>query len=74
MLVSARGVVLQRLTPGRPATGLFAVPQLTALTPYDRFGEGPLLLVLALAALARALVPTKPKSMAFPARCHCLCN
>jgi apolipoprotein N-acyltransferase len=58
VLVSARGVVLQRLTPGRPATGLFAVPQLTALTPYDRFGEGPLLLVLALAGLGRALVKT----------------
>jgi apolipoprotein N-acyltransferase len=51
VLVSARGGVLQRLTPGRPATGVFQVPQLTALTPYDRFGEGPLLLVLALAGL-----------------------
>ena len=57
VLVSARGVVLQRLTPGRPATGLFAVPQLTALTRYDRFGEGPLLLVLALAGLGRARRP-----------------
>jgi apolipoprotein N-acyltransferase len=53
-LVDARGRVGQRLPAGRPATGLFTVPQLEALTPYDRFGEGPLLLVLALAGLGRA--------------------
>jgi len=57
-LVDARGRVEQRLPAGRPATGLFAVPQLEALTAYDRFGEGPLLLLVALAALARALVKT----------------
>jgi apolipoprotein N-acyltransferase len=54
MLVGARGRVEQELPAGRPVTGLFAVPQLQVLTPYDRFGEGPLLLVLALAALGRA--------------------
>jgi apolipoprotein N-acyltransferase len=54
VLVGARGEVEQQLPAGRPATGLFAVPQLEMLTPYDRFGEGPLFLVLALGALARA--------------------
>ena len=57
VLVGARGKVEQQLPAGRPATGVFVVPQLEALTPYDRLGEGPLLLVLAVAALARALVP-----------------
>jgi len=57
VLVGARGKVEQQLTPGRPATGVFVVPQLTGLTLYDRFGEGPLLLVLALAALVRTLAP-----------------
>jgi apolipoprotein N-acyltransferase len=57
VLVDARGRVEQRLPAGRPATGLFAVPQLEALTPYDRFGEGPLLLLVALAGLARARRP-----------------
>jgi apolipoprotein N-acyltransferase len=56
-LVDARGRVGQRLPAGRPATGLFTVPQLETLTPYDRFGEGPLLLVLALAGLGRARRP-----------------
>ena len=54
VLVGARGRVEQELPAGRPVTGLFAVPQLQVLTPYDRFGEVPLLLVLALAALGRA--------------------
>ena len=54
VLVGARGQVEQQVAAGRPATGLFTVPLLEALTPYDRFGEGPLFLVLALGALARA--------------------
>jgi apolipoprotein N-acyltransferase len=58
LLVSARGVVLQRLPEGRAATGVFAVPQLTALTPYDRWGEAPLAVILALAALCRRLKRT----------------
>ncbi len=58
LLVSARGVVQQRLPEGRAATGVFAVPQLTALTPYDRWGEAPLALILALAALCRRLKRT----------------
>jgi apolipoprotein N-acyltransferase len=54
VLVGARGEVGQQLPAGRPATGLFAVPQLEMLTPYDRFGEAPLLLLVALAGLGRA--------------------
>jgi len=53
VLVDARGKLEQQLPVGRPATGMFAVPQLEALTPYDRFGEGPLLVALALAGLGR---------------------
>lgn len=55
LLVSPRGLVLQRLGAGRAATGVFVVPQLTGLTPYDRWGEAPLGLVLVLAVLCRRL-------------------
>ncbi|MEX0589254.1 MAG: apolipoprotein N-acyltransferase [Cyanobium sp.] len=47
VLVNARGLVVASLPAGRPVTGVFDVPRLRALTPYDRWGEGPLLLVLA---------------------------
>jgi apolipoprotein N-acyltransferase len=53
VLVDARGKVEQQLPPGRPATGLFTVPQLDALTPYDRFGNAILAVVLVLAWLGR---------------------
>ena len=45
LLVNARGRVVDSLPAGRPATGVFAVPRLQALTPYDRWGEAPLLLL-----------------------------
>lgn len=51
LLVDAGGRVLEKLPPGRPATGLLTVRQRSALTPYDRWGEGPL---LGLALLAGA--------------------
>jgi apolipoprotein N-acyltransferase len=61
VLVDARGKVEQQLPPGRPATGLFTVPQLDALTPYDRFGNAILAVVLVLAWLGR-LAETVPCS------------
>jgi apolipoprotein N-acyltransferase len=61
VLVDARGKVEQQLPPGRPATGLFTVPQLDALTPYDRFGDTILAVVLVLAWLRR-LAETAPCS------------
>ena len=62
LLVSARGVVQQRLGPGRAATGVFVVPQLTGLTPYDRFGEAPLAALLGLGALCRRLKRTSAEA------------
>jgi apolipoprotein N-acyltransferase len=49
-LIDPRGRVVRSLPPGVPATGLVTVPVLAGLTPYARWGEGPLLL-LTLAAL-----------------------
>jgi apolipoprotein N-acyltransferase len=46
LLVNARGRVLEALPPGRPATGVFAVPRLEGLTPYDRWREVPLLVLV----------------------------
>lgn len=51
LLVDAGGRLREQLPPGRPATGLFTVQQRSRLTPYDRWGEGPL---IALALLAGA--------------------
>ena len=45
LLVNPRGRVVTALPAGAPATGQFTVPLLQALTPYDRFGDGPLLLL-----------------------------
>jgi apolipoprotein N-acyltransferase len=43
LLVDAGGRVLAQLPPGRPATGLLTVRQRAPLTPYDRWGEKPLM-------------------------------
>lgn len=53
LLVNARGQVVASLPAGRPATDVFAVPRLRALTPYDRWGEAPLLLLAGAAAWHR---------------------
>ncbi|MEB3184935.1 MAG: apolipoprotein N-acyltransferase [Cyanobacteriota bacterium] len=53
LLVSPRGEVTAQLPQGRSVTGVFTVPQLVALTPYGRLGDGPLAL-LTLLALAAA--------------------
>jgi apolipoprotein N-acyltransferase len=53
LLVDAWGQVRSRLGPGRARTGVMALDPLTALTPYDRWGDGPLLLLLLGAALLR---------------------
>ncbi|MCP9775139.1 apolipoprotein N-acyltransferase [Cyanobium sp. WAJ14-Wanaka] len=52
-LVNARGLVVTRLPVNGAATGLVKVPQLSALTPYDRWGEMPLLALTLLAGLWR---------------------
>lgn len=53
LLVDAAGEVRQQLTPGRPELGLMTLRQRSRLTPYDRWGELPLLALAAAAALAR---------------------
>jgi apolipoprotein N-acyltransferase len=53
LLVNARGEVVASLPPGRAATGVFDLPRLRGLTPYDRWGEAPLLLLLAGAGVRR---------------------
>jgi apolipoprotein N-acyltransferase len=53
LLVDAAGQVLERLPAGRPATGLLTVEQRAQLTPYDRWGEGPLIGLALLAAAWR---------------------
>ena len=53
LLVNARGKVIAALPASRAASGVFELPRLRSLTPYDRWGEGPLLLGLAAAAVLR---------------------
>ncbi len=53
LLINPRGQPQDRLPEGRPATGLFQVPQLRALTPYDRWGDAPLAGMVAAAGLWR---------------------
>ena len=53
LLVNARGEVVASLPSGRAATGVFDLPRLQGLTPYDRWGEAPLLLLLAGAGVRR---------------------
>ena len=56
LLVSPRGAVVAALPAGRAVTGLFRVPQLTGLTPYARFGDGPLGGLTAAAAIGALLI------------------
>ncbi|MCP9833731.1 MULTISPECIES: apolipoprotein N-acyltransferase [unclassified Cyanobium] len=60
LLVDAAGRVLEQLPAGRPATGVLTVQQRTQLTPYDRWGEGPLLLIALLAAAWRWIAAVVP--------------
>lgn len=53
LLVDAAGRVLEQLPAGRPATGVLTVQQRGQLTPYDRWGEGPLVGIALLAAAWR---------------------
>ncbi len=53
LLVDAAGRVLEQLPAGRPATGVLTVQQRGQLTPYDRWGEGPLVGLALLAAAWR---------------------
>ncbi|MDA0717004.1 MAG: apolipoprotein N-acyltransferase [Cyanobacteria bacterium] len=53
LLVSSRGLPVASLPSGEAATGVFTVPRLQVLSPYDRWGEFPLLLVLLGAAWRR---------------------
>jgi apolipoprotein N-acyltransferase len=52
LVVDSRGALRQSLPPGRSTSAVMTVHQRSALTPYARWGEGPL---LALAGLAAAL-------------------
>jgi apolipoprotein N-acyltransferase len=51
--VDAIGRVRQRLPTGQPAEALIQVSQRSTLTPYGRWGEGPLLALLLLATAQR---------------------
>ena len=53
LLVDSRGRVLEQLPASRPATGLLSVEQRSQLTPYDRWGEGPLIGIALLAGAWR---------------------
>ena len=53
LLVDATGRVVNKLPAGGPASGLVTVQQRTPLTPYDRWGEGPLIGLALLAATWR---------------------
>ncbi len=50
VVVDAAGRVQQRLPAGKPAEAVFSLAQRSALTPYDRWGEGPLLTLLLVGA------------------------
>ena len=52
-LISARGDVVSGLPLGRAGTAVFAVPMMQRQTLYDRFGDGPLLVLTLAAALLR---------------------
>jgi len=51
LLIDARGRLIEQLPPGLRRQGLMTPRRLSALTPYGRWGEGPLLVLLLLAAL-----------------------
>jgi apolipoprotein N-acyltransferase len=45
LVVDPRGALRQQLTPGRSTSAVMTLHQRTTLTPYDRWGEAPLLAV-----------------------------
>jgi apolipoprotein N-acyltransferase len=53
LLINPRAQVMAALPAGASGTGLFTVPLLQPLTPYDRFGDAPLLLLTLAAAVLR---------------------
>ncbi|MEI7951484.1 MAG: hypothetical protein WCH37_02225, partial [Synechococcaceae cyanobacterium ELA182] len=55
MLVDARGRLRNQLPPGLRRSGLMELHRLSALTPYARWGEWPLLVLLLFAAGLRPL-------------------
>jgi apolipoprotein N-acyltransferase len=55
LLVSPRGEVVAGLPPERLATGVFTVTPLRRLTPYDRWGDQPLLLLTVVSLVLRVL-------------------
>ncbi|MFZ9229161.1 MAG: apolipoprotein N-acyltransferase [Prochlorococcaceae cyanobacterium] len=59
LLVSPRGDLQATLQPGVAGTASYSVPLLQTLTPYDRFGSRPLL-VLLVAALALRCMRQRP--------------
>ncbi len=60
LLVDAAGRVREQLPAGRPASGLLTVQQRAQLTPYDRWGEAPLLGLALLAAAWRWIAAAAP--------------
>jgi apolipoprotein N-acyltransferase len=53
LLINPRAQVIAALPVGAAGTGQFTVPLVQALTPYDRFGDAPLLLLALGAAVLR---------------------
>lgn len=53
LLINARGKVIDALPAGQAASGVFELPRLRSLTPYDRWGEVPLWLALVVGAVLR---------------------
>lgn len=60
LLVSPRGVVAAELPTGRVVTAVFPVPRLSALTPYARLGDAPLLALTCAAGAGALLVKRRP--------------
>ncbi|AFY28460.1 apolipoprotein N-acyltransferase [Cyanobium gracile] len=64
LLVDAGGRLIEQLPPGRPATVPVTVQQRSPLTPYDRWGEGPLIGLALLAGAWRWIATTASGVMA----------
>ncbi len=60
LLIDARGRLRDQLPPGLRRSGLMQLQRLSALTPYDRWGEWPLLLLLG-GALGARLYERRPQ-------------
>jgi apolipoprotein N-acyltransferase len=62
LVVDATGALRQQLPAGRSASALVSVEQRTALTPYARWGELPLLALALLGGLLRLVGPLRAAS------------